>query len=199
MLSKRFEDQLKDFSEGECRKLEHLEKLFEFLDDIIPLNEDEEVPSKKANPRKRSGLFIDQSLALVDRPKPDGPPAQLAADQTRQQPALDAIRRLSARRRQSRSLSLTAECNLNVATDVEGWKHRTKTRMGMNPQRRLRELHAMFPSVLRTLKLCFSRSYTHRVHFRATKRKSLAEPDLEEVDDTDDEPTPSPVPTKKKS
>ena len=36
-LSKKYEKQLENFSEDELRKLEELKDLFEFLDDIIPL------------------------------------------------------------------------------------------------------------------------------------------------------------------
>jgi condensin complex subunit 3 len=41
-LSKRFEKQLEDFNEAEYRQLESLRELFEFLDDIVPLDEDED-------------------------------------------------------------------------------------------------------------------------------------------------------------
>jgi len=57
-LSKRFEKQLEDFNEAEYRQLESLQELFEFLDDIVPVDEDEdeegEAPTaKKRAPRKR--------------------------------------------------------------------------------------------------------------------------------------------------
>ena len=54
-LSKKYEKQLENFSEDELRKLEELKDLFEFLDDIIPLEDDEDDPPKKG--RKRYGLF----------------------------------------------------------------------------------------------------------------------------------------------
>jgi uncharacterized membrane protein YccC len=41
-LSKRFEKQLEDFDEAEYRQLESLRELFEFLDEIVPLDEDED-------------------------------------------------------------------------------------------------------------------------------------------------------------
>jgi condensin complex subunit 3 len=41
-LSERFEKQLEDFNEAEYRQLESLRELFEFLDDIVPLDEDED-------------------------------------------------------------------------------------------------------------------------------------------------------------
>lgn len=56
-LSKRFEKQLEDFGEAEYRQLQSLQELFEFLDEIVPLDEDEdeeeEAPSKKRTTRKR--------------------------------------------------------------------------------------------------------------------------------------------------
>jgi condensin complex subunit 3 len=57
-LSKRFERQLEDFGEAEYRQLESLKELFEFLDEIVPLDEDEDEEeearaSKKRGTRKR--------------------------------------------------------------------------------------------------------------------------------------------------
>lgn len=57
-LSKRFEKQLEDFGEAEYRQLQSLQELFEFLDEIVPLDEDdddeEDAPtSKKRAARKR--------------------------------------------------------------------------------------------------------------------------------------------------
>ena len=57
-LSKRFEKQLEDFNEAEYRQLESLRELFEFLDDIVPLDEDEDdedeaLSGKKRGARKR--------------------------------------------------------------------------------------------------------------------------------------------------
>lgn len=54
-LSKKYEKQLENFSEEELRKLEELNELFEFLDDIIPLEDEEDDPPKKG--RKRYGPF----------------------------------------------------------------------------------------------------------------------------------------------
>lgn len=42
VLSKRFEKQLEDFNESEYRQLQSLQELFKFLDDIMPLDEDED-------------------------------------------------------------------------------------------------------------------------------------------------------------
>jgi condensin complex subunit 3 len=53
MLSKKFEEQLKDFSEEDYRKLESLQELFNFIDDIIPEDEDEEEVPKRKPGRKR--------------------------------------------------------------------------------------------------------------------------------------------------
>ncbi|KAI0266182.1 nuclear condensing complex subunit [Gloeopeniophorella convolvens] len=55
-LSKRFERQLADFDEEEYRTLESLKSLFEFLDDIVPLDdsdEEEEAPRRRGPGRKR--------------------------------------------------------------------------------------------------------------------------------------------------
>lgn len=53
-LSKKYEQQLADFNEEEYRQLEQLKDLFEFLDDIIPENDDDDepVPVRRAG-RKR--------------------------------------------------------------------------------------------------------------------------------------------------
>ena len=57
-ISKKFEKQLEDFNEEEYRNLEHLQELFEFLDDIIPdiddVDEIVEAPKKKAGRKRRS-------------------------------------------------------------------------------------------------------------------------------------------------
>ncbi|KAI8971320.1 nuclear condensing complex subunit [Trametes punicea] len=50
-LSKKYEKQLENFSEEEFRKLEELRELFEFLDDIIPDEEDEDEPPRKGRKR----------------------------------------------------------------------------------------------------------------------------------------------------
>lgn len=53
LLDKKFEAQLADLNEEELRKMENLQELFEFLDDIIPEDEDEEEPVKKRATKKR--------------------------------------------------------------------------------------------------------------------------------------------------
>jgi condensin complex subunit 3 len=53
MLSKRFDDQLKDFSEEEYRKLEDLQELFTYLDDVIPLDDEDEEPPRRRTAQKR--------------------------------------------------------------------------------------------------------------------------------------------------
>ena len=60
-LSKQFEKQLEDFNEAEYRQLQSLQELFEFLDDIMPLDEDEEeeaTASKKRGARKRRSVSV---------------------------------------------------------------------------------------------------------------------------------------------
>lgn len=52
-ISKKFEKQLQDFNEDEYRKLEELKELFEFLDDIIPEDDEEdEIPKKRAGKKR---------------------------------------------------------------------------------------------------------------------------------------------------
>lgn len=43
MIAKKFEKQLEGFDSEEYRKLESLQELFAFLDDIIPDDDDDEV------------------------------------------------------------------------------------------------------------------------------------------------------------
>jgi condensin complex subunit 3 len=53
-ISRKFEKQLEDFSEEEYRKLEELKELFEFLDNIIPEDDDfVDVPKKKGNAARK--------------------------------------------------------------------------------------------------------------------------------------------------
>ncbi|KAF4614841.1 hypothetical protein D9613_002893 [Agrocybe pediades] len=56
MISKKFEKQLEGFSEEEFRKLEELNDLFDFVDSMISLEEDEipEAPILRRNPKRRS-------------------------------------------------------------------------------------------------------------------------------------------------
>jgi len=67
-LSKKYADKLADFSEEEYRQLAALKDLFEFLDDIIPLDEGEEIEMPKTRTRKRyvwfSGLPTSRSCLL---------------------------------------------------------------------------------------------------------------------------------------
>jgi len=56
-ISKSFENQL-EFKEEELRKLEELQDLFEFLDDIIPEDDGEFVdPEPKRRGRKRLVIY----------------------------------------------------------------------------------------------------------------------------------------------
>ncbi|THH04391.1 hypothetical protein EW145_g5552 [Phellinidium pouzarii] len=56
-ISKKFEAQLEEFNEEEYRQLENLKDLFDFLDDIIPEDDEEEVKPKRG-PRKRRSESI---------------------------------------------------------------------------------------------------------------------------------------------
>jgi hypothetical protein len=65
-ITKKFGEQLRDFSEEQYRKLEELHDLFEFLDDIIPEDDEDEVPKKKSSmPRKRYHCNIDSVFGLI--------------------------------------------------------------------------------------------------------------------------------------
>ncbi|RDX45406.1 hypothetical protein OH76DRAFT_1420865 [Lentinus brumalis] len=55
-ITKKYEKQLENFSDEELRKLEELKELFEFLDDIIPLEDDEDEAPKKG--RKRRSMSV---------------------------------------------------------------------------------------------------------------------------------------------
>ena len=54
-IGKKFTRQLEHFSEEEFRKLEELNDLFDFLDSIIPLDDDDEIieldPSRRSKKR----------------------------------------------------------------------------------------------------------------------------------------------------
>ena len=52
-ISKKFEKQLQHFTEEEFRKLEELTELFEFLDSIIPFDDDEDHDAPRRSSRKR--------------------------------------------------------------------------------------------------------------------------------------------------
>ena len=56
-LLKKYEKALENFSEDELWKLEELKDLTEFLDNIIPLNEDEDEAPKKGRKRYVPHLF----------------------------------------------------------------------------------------------------------------------------------------------
>lgn len=57
---KKYEKQLEDFSEEEYRKLESLQELFDFVDSIIPLDDDEaiELEQPKKRGKKRCVVFL---------------------------------------------------------------------------------------------------------------------------------------------
>lgn len=50
-MSKKYDQQLADFNEDEYRQLEKLKDLFEFLDDIIPFESDDEDEAPKGRKR----------------------------------------------------------------------------------------------------------------------------------------------------
>ena len=52
-ISKKYADKLAGFSEEEYRRLEQLDALFRFLDDIVPLDDGEEVEPMRTRGRKR--------------------------------------------------------------------------------------------------------------------------------------------------
>jgi len=51
-ITKKFENQLENFSEEEFRKLEELNALFMFLDSIIPLDDDNDVDVPKRSKKR---------------------------------------------------------------------------------------------------------------------------------------------------
>lgn len=59
-ISEKFAKQLEDFNEDEYRKLEELKELFEFLDDIIPDDDDEviDIDAQRKRSRKRYSLIV---------------------------------------------------------------------------------------------------------------------------------------------
>ncbi|KAH9991933.1 nuclear condensing complex subunit [Russula vinacea] len=73
-FSKRFEKQLEDFNESEYRQLQSLQELFEFLDDIMPLDEDEdgdedeEAPAakKRAARKRRSESVTSDATSIME-------------------------------------------------------------------------------------------------------------------------------------
>ncbi|KAM6503308.1 Nuclear condensing complex subunit [Amanita muscaria] len=71
-ISKKFETQLEGFSEEEYRKLSELQELFEFLDDIIPEDDegdDTDVPRRKGR-KRRSGSIATTSTESLRQDSP---------------------------------------------------------------------------------------------------------------------------------
>ena len=68
MIAKKFEKQLEGFDSEEYRKLESLQELFAFLDDIIPDDDDDEVIDidLKRKGRKRWAIWSRSSLSDAD-------------------------------------------------------------------------------------------------------------------------------------
>ncbi|KAF8647428.1 hypothetical protein AX16_006718 [Volvariella volvacea WC 439] len=65
MFLKKFEKQLEDFSEEEYRKLERLQGLFEFLDSISPMDDDEVVDIHEATMSRKRGRKRSESLSTT--------------------------------------------------------------------------------------------------------------------------------------
>ena len=73
-LSKRFEKQLEDFNESEYRQLQSLQELFKFLDNIMPLDEDEDgdeeeeasAAKKRAARKRRSESVTSDATSITD-------------------------------------------------------------------------------------------------------------------------------------
>ncbi|PIL28240.1 hypothetical protein GSI_09652 [Ganoderma sinense ZZ0214-1] len=84
-LSKKYEKQLENFSEDELRKLEELKELFEFLDDIIPLEDDEEDPPKKGRKRRSMSVATTTTTSATsgDRSPPPSPRVKSKAKRRR--------------------------------------------------------------------------------------------------------------------
>jgi condensin complex subunit 3 len=80
-LSKRFEKQLEDFNEAEYRQLQSLQGLFEFLDDIVPLDEDEDeeeeaqASKKRAARKRRSESVTTDATSTTDEWARKSPPS----------------------------------------------------------------------------------------------------------------------------
>ncbi|KAI6000302.1 nuclear condensing complex subunit [Pisolithus orientalis] len=80
-LSKKYADKLADFSEEEYRQLAALKDLFEFLDDIIPIDEDEEIEFPKTRARKRRSRSM--TTDTVTSGAEEGSPATSAASSSK--------------------------------------------------------------------------------------------------------------------
>jgi condensin complex subunit 3 len=66
MLCKKYEAKLAGFSEEEFRKLEELKDLFEFLDDIVPDDDvDEVLEGRRGGGRKRYVCLVSERHALL--------------------------------------------------------------------------------------------------------------------------------------
>ncbi|KAI6131286.1 nuclear condensing complex subunit [Pisolithus croceorrhizus] len=80
-LSKKYADKLVDFSEEEYRQLAALKDLFEFLDDIIPVDEGEEIelPKTRARKRRSRSMTTDTTTSGAE----EGSPATSAASSSK--------------------------------------------------------------------------------------------------------------------
>ncbi|KAI6040837.1 nuclear condensing complex subunit [Pisolithus marmoratus] len=80
-LSKKYADKLADFSEEEYRQLAALKDLFEFLDDIIAIDEGEEIelPKTRARKRRSQSMATDNTASGTE----EGSPATSAASSSK--------------------------------------------------------------------------------------------------------------------
>ena len=63
-ISKRFENQL-ELKEEELRKLKELQDLFEFLDDIIPDDDELIDPEPKRRGKKRLVIYLGSVIMMI--------------------------------------------------------------------------------------------------------------------------------------
>ncbi|KAG2136706.1 nuclear condensing complex subunit [Suillus clintonianus] len=66
-ISKRYSEQLESFNEEDYRQLEYLKDLFEFLDDIVPLDDGEEIdiPRTRARKRRSESIVTDSTDSII--------------------------------------------------------------------------------------------------------------------------------------
>ncbi|KAI0699152.1 nuclear condensing complex subunit [Cerioporus squamosus] len=73
-ITKKYEKQLENFSDEELRKLEELKELFEFLDDIIPLEDDDDELPKKGRKRRSMSVATETTTASAATSLDHSPP-----------------------------------------------------------------------------------------------------------------------------
>ncbi|EGO03950.1 hypothetical protein SERLA73DRAFT_165497 [Serpula lacrymans var. lacrymans S7.3] len=80
-ISKKFAKQLEDFNEAEYRQLENLKELFEFLDDIVPIEDGEEIELPKGRARKRRSESVTSDSSTSSTPEVVSPTVSAASSQ----------------------------------------------------------------------------------------------------------------------